>query len=160
MDKGKIVIKEKKPLGIQLNNPLNIRVSNSRWEGARYPGRRGFVEFLDVAWGWRAAIVIMAKTYYKRGWNTPRLIIEHWAPYTENDTDNYVGFVCKYSGLTKDMVMPPIEKAPVAWYNLLKAMAKMEVGIRWVDDEMLAKLDLAILMYLDKTICGSIFNIE
>jgi len=141
----KEVVKDKKiPLGIRLNNPLNIRKSTSKWIGAVEDGSKGqFVRFKSPFYGWRAALIIMAKTYYKRGWNTPDLIIENWAPYTENNTPFYKAFVEKYSGIPLNETMPPLPDDPKKWRRLLVAMAKIEVGYRWISFEMLKELQRA-----------------
>ena len=133
------------PLGVRLNNPLNIRKSKSKWIGAVDDGCNGkFVRFNTPFYGWRAAIIIMARTYWGRGWKTPGDIISHWAPYTENNTSWYIAFVTSYSGLGVNEVMPPLSLGREKWRSLLIAMAKVEIGYRWVTDKLIKELDKAL----------------
>ena len=85
---------ERASKGIRLCNPLNIERSSAKWYGLVAQSREPrFCEFHTLEYGWRAAIINIAVTYRKRGWNTIRSIIEHWAPYPENDTAGYIDFV-------------------------------------------------------------------
>ena len=62
------------PAGVRNNNYLNIKKSASKWQGTRLPERNHpFVEFISPEWGYRAAFIIMAKTYRSRGIKTGRL---------------------------------------------------------------------------------------
>ena len=77
---------ERAPKGIRLCNPLNIERSSAKWYGLVAQSREPrFCEFHTLEYGWRAAIINIAVTYRKRGWNTIRSIIEHWAPYPEKE---------------------------------------------------------------------------
>ena len=137
--------KEALPLGVRLHNPLNIRKSKSEWIGAVKDGCPGkFVRFQSFFYGWRAAIIIMAKTYYGRGWNTPNSIISHWAPYTENNTVMYAAFVAKYTGLDMNKAMPHLKVGREKWRLLLIGMAKIELGYRYVTDDIIKELDSAL----------------
>ena len=52
------------PAGVRNNNYLNIKKSANKWQGTRLPERNHpFVEFISPEWGYRAAFIIMAKTY-------------------------------------------------------------------------------------------------
>lgn len=146
MDKKDVVNKksqrlpgEKPPPGIRNNNPLNIMRSKSKWIGqTNYESKDRFCKFSQMYYGWRAALIIMAATYYNRDWNTIRLIVEHWAPYTENDTDSYIAFVSKYTGIKEDTVLPRFYASPDTYCQILTAMAKIECGYAWIrDDEIL-----------------------
>ena len=54
------------PRGIRNNNPLNIRRSTDRWEGAREEQKdKSFVQFKTMAYGYRAAWLIL-QSYYHR----------------------------------------------------------------------------------------------
>ena len=55
----------KLPRGLRNNNPLNIRHSASRWQGARVEQTdKAFVQFTSMKMGYRAAWRIL-ETYYK-----------------------------------------------------------------------------------------------
>ena len=52
--------------GIRNNNPLNIRRSTDRWEGAMEEQTdKSFVQFKSMAYGYRAAWKIL-QSYYNR----------------------------------------------------------------------------------------------
>ncbi len=54
-----------------------------------------------MAYGYRAAFVTLA-IYLSRSWNTIEKIISRWAPSSENNTDNYIKNVEKYSGVPRN----------------------------------------------------------
>ena len=127
--------------GLRNNNPLNIRHSADRWQGARIMQTdKDFVQFKDLKWGFRAAWKILdtyCLTFKKEGkaYNV-RNIIGRWAPPTENDTDAYVRAVVKLSGLGGNENMP----RPKHYWNfeevdklvrLIRAMVCVENGIKW-----------------------------
>ena len=127
--------------GLRNNNPLNIRHSADKWQGARINQTdKAFVQFTSMAYGYRAAWKIL-DTYclaFKRegkAYNV-RNIIGRWAPPTENDTDAYVRAVVKLSGLGGNENMP----RPKHYWNfeevdklvrLIRAMVCVENGIKW-----------------------------
>ena len=92
------------PRGLRNNNPLNIRHSASRWQGARVEQTdKSFVQFTSMAMGYRAAWRIL-ETYYKHFETehrpfTPRNIIYRWAPPNENDSEAYLRRVCRLTNL-------------------------------------------------------------
>ena len=96
--------KTKLPRGLRNNNPLNIRHSASRWQGARVEQTdKAFVQFTSMKMGYRAAWRIL-ETYYKHFEAqhkpfTPRNIIYRWAPPEENDSEAYLRRVCQLTNL-------------------------------------------------------------
>ena len=133
--------------GLRNNNPLNIRHSADRWQGARINQTdKEFVQFTSVAYGYRAVWKILdtyCLTFKKerKAYNV-RNIIGRWAPPTENDTDAYVRAVVKLSGLGGNENMPrpkhyrafeEVDKL----VRLIMAMTCVENGIKWeqVDKE-------------------------
>ena len=92
------------PRGLRNNNPLNIRHSASRWQGARAEQTdKSFVQFTSMTMGYRAAWRIL-ETYYKHFEAqhkpfTPRNIIYRWAPPDENDSEAYLRTVCRLANL-------------------------------------------------------------
>ena len=127
--------------GLRNNNPLNIRHSADKWQGARIAQTdKAFVQFTSMAYGYRAAWKIL-DTYclaFKRegkAYNV-RNIIGRWAPPMENDTDAYVRAIVKLSGLGGNENMPrpkhyrafdEVEKL----VRLIRAMTCVENGIKW-----------------------------
>jgi hypothetical protein len=133
--------------GLRNNNPLNIRHSANKWQGARIAQTdKAFVQFTSMAYGYRAVWKIL-DTYcltFKRerkAYNV-RNIIGRWAPPTENDTDAYVRAVVKLSGLGGNENMPRPKHYRAFWevdklVRLIMAMTCVENGIKWeeVDKE-------------------------
>ncbi len=78
---------------IAANNPFNIRFNKrNNWLG-QIGQKRGFCEFDSINHGVRAAFVLI-KGYIERDIDTPRKIINRFAPPKENDTIAYLDFVC------------------------------------------------------------------
>ncbi|MBR4128441.1 MAG: hypothetical protein IKT92_03090 [Bacteroidaceae bacterium] len=96
--------KTKLPRGLRNNNPLNIRHSASRWQGARVEQTdKAFVQFTSMKMGYRAAWRIL-ETYYKHFEAqhkpfTSRNIIYRWAPPEESDSEAYLRRVCQLTNL-------------------------------------------------------------
>jgi hypothetical protein len=129
------------PRGIRNNNALNIDYhANNQWRGLDDPPTDGrFCRFVEPQWGIRAAIMILRK-YQARGLKTLRQMLSTWAPATENNVENYVGFVVKHTGFTSEQVIDLTDQAQAV--ALLKAMVLMECGPapdgtangNWLDD--------------------------
>lgn len=80
--------------GIRNNNPGNIRHKDA-WDGmADIQGDDSFVTFISPVWGIRAMIKVLLTYSRKYKLDTVRGIISRWAPPSENDTDEYIQFVC------------------------------------------------------------------
>lgn len=122
--------------GIRNNNPLNIRRSADRWEGARIEQTdQSFVQFESMAYGYRAAWKVM-ESYWKyfkeqREPFTVSHIIRRWAPPSENDTEAYIRTVLLLTGIGGKERMPrPLAGIAIdKLAKLLKAMTVMECGI-------------------------------
>lgn len=123
--------------GERNNNPLNIRRSADRWEGARQEQTdNSFVQFKSLAYGYRAAWKIL-QSYYDRFASqgkvfTVRNIIYRWAPPSDgNATEAYIRKVLQLSALGgKENLLPPDN--PDSYYRLSKlltAMTSVECGI-------------------------------
>ena len=121
------------PRGIRNNNPLNIRLSSDKWQGQVLPqrgsGEGAFCQFVSMEYGWRAAFVILCKTYYgKRGLKTIRDIVSRWAPNNENNTAAYIRHVSDYTGIGPDKVLASPKECPTDWLLIGYAMAVVENG--------------------------------
>ena len=122
--------------GMRNNNPLNIRHSASRWQGARVEQTDGsFVQFVSMAYGYRAAWKVLESywKHFKRGRLpfTVGNIIHRWAPPSENHTDAYVRTVLKLTSLGGNEHLPrPFAGIAIdKLVRLLAAMTTMECGI-------------------------------
>lgn len=118
------------PRGIRNNNPLNIRFSEyNEWLGrvSKDKSDNSFEEFIHLYYGIRAGIILLRR-YIERGINTPRLIIGHWAPSNENDTQKYIENVCEWTNLPADKKLN--WEKPTDMIPLISAMMRMECGVR------------------------------
>lgn len=118
-----LVIKSMTNAGIRNFNPLNIEYNpNNNWEGQT--GRSGrWAVFSSDEYGFRAGAKLLKTYASKYGINTIAGIVKKWAPPPENDTQNYINFVSKKTGI---LAFTPVtvKDYPI----ILQAMAKMETG--------------------------------
>ena len=122
--------------GIRNNNPLNIRRSATRWQGAREEQRdKSFVQFKSMAYGYRAAWKIL-QSYYERFCMdgkpfTVRNIISRWAPPNENDTEAYIISVLKLASIGgKEKLLPPSNASSYGRLSrMIAAMTTIECGV-------------------------------
>ena len=125
-----------KTRGLRNNNPLNIRHSADRWQGARKEQTdQSFVQFESMAYGYRAAWKTL-DTYYKRLKErkkhfTVENIIARWAPPTENDTQAYIHTVLRLTSLggMENLPQPSRGVDTERLVCLMAAMTTMECGI-------------------------------
>ena len=120
----------KLPRGIRNNNPLNIRKSGDKWQGLKtLQEDKEFFQFETIEWGWRAAFVILCKTYYgKYKLKTIRDIVTRWAPPKENNTEAYIRHVSDYTGIGPDRDLGDPQTHPTNWLLIGYALAVMENG--------------------------------
>lgn len=116
------------PRGLRNNNPLNIRIGNN-WLGERAPKDctdPEFEEFVAMIYGLRAAFCIIRRyiRHYHR--TTIRQIITSWAPAHENDTERYVQFVSRETGISPDAQILFEDKPTMC--AIVRAMVHVEVG--------------------------------
>ena len=125
----------KLPRGIRNNNPLNIRRSGDNWQGLRtLQEDREFFQFSEMKWGWRAAFVILCKTYYgKYKLKTIRALITRWAPPKENNTEAYIRRVTDRIGIGPDRELGSPQEHPAQWMMIAMAMAIVECGTTQLD---------------------------
>ena len=123
------------PRGIRNNNPLNIRRSKDKWQGqinannSSPKGDAEFIQFYTMEYGWRAAFVILCRTYYgKYKLRTIRDIVSRWAPAKENNTPAYIRHVSDYTGIGPDRDLGDPQTHPTNWLLIGYAMAVMENG--------------------------------
>lgn len=115
------------PRGIRNNNPLNIRHNGDRFLGEVVPGSdRAFKQFASMAYGYRAAFVILG-SYLARGLNTVEKIIRAWAPPTENNTEGYIASVVQRSGVGRNKTLTA--ESGSEYRMIVAAMCHCENGV-------------------------------
>ena len=115
------------PRGIRNNNPLNIRHNGDRFLGEVVPGSdRAFKQFTSMAYGYRAAFVILG-SYLSRGLNTVEKIIRAWAPPTQNSTESYIAHVVQRSGVGRNRVLTA--ESGSEYRKIVAAMCHCENGV-------------------------------
>lgn len=95
--------------GLRNNNPGNIRLSATQWEGqvpAAQQTDREFVQFISPEYGIRAMARIL-NNYMARGLNTITSMISTWAPPSENDTIAYINDVSDSTGIDPNAPVDP-----------------------------------------------------
>ena len=110
--------------GMRNNNPLNIRKAQS-WVGeVEESDDPDFEQFYDMKYGLRAAFIIL-RTYIKiRNCYNISLIINRWAPPVENNTEDYINFVCRFTGLDRYQRIKFEDKEKII--KIVQAMAIVE----------------------------------
>lgn len=129
------------PRGLRNNNPLNIRIGNT-WLGEReHPTDGEFEQFVTLDYGLRAAFIILRRYIRRYHLNTIRLIVERWAPRNENETEKYIQFVCKDTGLMPNTTIQYEDKDTMC--KLVGSMAFIECGQRIEVSEIVKGYSLA-----------------
>ena len=121
---------------IRNNNPLNIRRGTARWKGmSMKDDDEDFEQFETMAYGWRAAFILLGRTYYEKyHLNTIQKIISRWAPACENKTDAYMMYVAINVGINECDPLPSPKLAPAIWMRIAWAMFEVEAGRKAAND--------------------------
>lgn len=83
------------PRGLRNNNPGNIRLSRTPWQGEVRPSKdASFCQFKTMAYGYRALIKLLQNYHNLHRCRTMSDYINRWAPPTENNTSGYIKRVC------------------------------------------------------------------
>lgn len=116
------------PLGLKLNNPLNIKRSSASWAGKSAVQNHAVFETFDSAYyGIRAAARILINYGRIHKLDTLAEIVHRWAPPDDdNDTGSYVDFVAGKLDVKPDTSLN-LEDEDVLT-ALVKAMMHMEIG--------------------------------
>lgn len=116
------------PRGYRNNNPLNIRINSANnWQGKVTPNTDGaFEQFTSMAYGFRAAFILIRNYINNYGATTVQAIISKWAPNNENNTAAYISAVCGSTGFSPDTIINPYNETQMC--KLVFAMAIVENG--------------------------------
>ena len=120
------------PRNVRNNNPLNIRRTNTKWQGMSAEQHdKSFCQFNEMKYGWRAAFILLCKTYYeKRRLRTVREIISTWAPDFENNTSVYIKRVSAWADVEQDSELPSPRDNEAIWMRIAYCMACVEGGFK------------------------------
>lgn len=119
---------QNQPRGLRNNNPLNIRISSTPWQGKVADNTDGqFEQFTSLELGIRAALVNI-RTYIRRDrLDNVQLIISRWAPGSDgNNVKAYVEVVCQRAQLKPTERLSYNDKNKLC--RLVWAMAYVECG--------------------------------
>ena len=143
--------------GIKNNNPLNIRRSTDRWEGALIEQTdKSFVQFKSMAYGYRAAWKVLESYwnhFHRTGQPfTPSTLIGRWAPPEENDTHTYIRTVLRLTSLggRENLPKPSSAVNTEGLVKLMAAMTTMECGIPYKEVDVEAIREGYRLAFPDK----------
>ena len=119
--------------GIRNNNPLNIRLSSDKWQGQVLPqrgsGEGAFCQFETMAYGWRAAYMLLHTYMSKYKLTTIRKIIYRWAPPNENNTAAYTNHVSYLAVLDPNQEIEFSNKFTML--QIGRAMCQVENGLQY-----------------------------
>lgn len=111
-------------LGVFNNNPFNIRYSPlNHWQG-QIGSNKGFCVFSTMTKGLRAGIKLLLRYITVLKVDTPKSIIERFAPDTENDTYSYYTYVSKHIGISYNVHIVTLDE----FFLLCQAICKYETN--------------------------------
>ena len=130
-----------------------------QWQGLAAEQRDGaFCQFSEMKYGWRAAFILLCRTYYfKNKLTTLRQIISRWAPPNENNTTRYVDTVAAWMKINPDYHLDHPASNTGLWLQLAYCMACYEAGINPRQNSQIELLPLVEgwMMYENSTITVS-----
>ena len=122
------------PRGLRNNNPCNIRLSRTTYEGEVKPSQdSAFKQFQTIAYGYRAAFVLLDYYYSRLGLKTLRQMLGRWAPPIENDTGAYVRHVSSAAGCSPDVEIDISDRNLMV--KIVSEMSRVENGRQAVASE-------------------------
>lgn len=116
------------PRGLRNNNPLNIIITSTQWQGEKLPNTDGkFKQFESIIYGYRAGLKNL-QAYFNNNWNTIRKITSHWAPAGSgegNNPESYARHVSERTGIGLDTILPFSQSVMIP---IVREMAVIENG--------------------------------
>lgn len=130
--------------GLRNNNPGNIRLSSTRYQGEVDSTDSAFKQFKTMAHGYRAMFVLLYTYQKKYHLHTIAEMITRYAPAVENHTQAYIEAVSEWSGVpatshitaTNGDIMVPVVAAMSRVENgAVAMMSDVEKGWKlFIDD--------------------------
>jgi len=124
---GMETIKSKLPRGLRNNNPGNIRLTKTMWQGEVKGKDKSFKTFVSMAYGYRAIFVLL-RSYIQKGYNTIEKIINRYAPPSENVTSRYVKHVSERTGIPKNKKLDFHDSEDMI--KIVAAISRSENGVK------------------------------
>lgn len=128
--------------GLRNNNPGNLRDFGIAWLGLTGRDAEGYCEFRTLVFGVRAMGVDFIHDIVQGHLNTIALLINSYAPSSENPTLKYRHFVSQVTGLDEDAELDPTNREQML--ALARAITRFENGSAIVESLLEAGMDLAI----------------
>ena len=120
--------KKMKARGLRNNNPGNIRLSRTLWQGEVRPSQdNSFCQFCSMAYGYRALIKLLQNYRRNNGCRTVADFINRWAPPSENNTSGYIRRVCTEMQVPDSYVSDVNDKATMCAFAA--AISLVETGV-------------------------------
>lgn len=117
--------------GLRNNNPGNIRLGNTIWQGEVRPIQdKDFCYFSSMAYGYRALLKLIRNYSKIYGCDTIRSIITRWAPPNENHTEAYISRVCREMGGVYDEMYIIDTNSKEVMCKLAAAISLVENGVK------------------------------
>lgn len=127
--------------GLRNNNPGNIRLSRTLWQGEVRPSQdKAFCQFTSMAYGYRALIKLLQNYRKVNGCRTVADFINRWAPPVENNTSGYIQRVCRDLQVPSTFVPDVNDKDTMCAFAA--AVSQVENGVPTVMAEVTAGWDL------------------
>lgn len=127
------------PRGLRNNNPGNIRLSTTKWQGEVKGPDPVFCTFRSMPYGYRALMKVLITYFNVHGLDTISGIIRRWAPMVENDTPAYIERVSGLTGYPADYTLTPTRDVLTA---LAAAISHVENGRPASPEDVQAGYDL------------------
>lgn len=115
--------------GLRNNNPGNIRLSGTTYQGEVVPSQdKAFKQFKSMAYGYRAMFMLLYTYQKKYGLKTIRQMISRYAPPQDgNNTENYISIVAQDSSVGPDSRITTTNKDVML--PVVASMSRVENGV-------------------------------
>ena len=130
--------------GLRNNNPGNIRLSSTRYQGEVDSSDTSFKQFKTMAHGYRAMFVLLYTYQKKHKLHTIEAMISRYAPAVENHTQAYIKAVSEWSGVPAtshitatngDIMIPVVDAMSRVENGVVAVMSDVEKGWKlFIDD--------------------------